>query len=336
LTVDVYLTPSERAFRAELKIFIHKGINTEQGRRSQSTSTGTLQRDLEKTKMPYHEISPTQRINYNIYPPTTTAGNKPWVILINGLADPQTTWADQTPTFTAAGYTVLTYDNRGVGLSWRPSASEAWTAEDMASDLRALVVALQVPKPYHVLGVSMGGMIAQMYGLAAPNEEILSLTPTCTYAAPGPFCGRMFALWGDMARRMSVADAMRDVLLWCFTPEWFADPANRAALEAMETDMAAIDDDMGLAAYLSQLNVITTFDGRPVAGKLADLKHVAVLAGESDHLIPNVLSKELHRLIPGSRWITTRGGHACNWEAPAEFNQTCLQIWSDAEKSPIM
>ncbi len=282
--------------------------------------------------MPYHEVSPGRAINYTIHRPSGTASNKkPWVVLINGLADPQTTWADQVPTFTAAGYTVLTYDNRGVGLSWRPETEELWTAQDMADDLRSLVVGLDVPKPYHVLGVSMGGMISQQYAFIA-GQEILSLIPACTYAAPGPFCSRMFKLWRDMAVKMSVADAMRDVLLWCFTPEWFADPARQPELEAAERDMARIDVDMGLPAYLSQLNVIVEFDSRQTAPALADLNAVTVLAGESDNLIPNVLSKELHTLIPGSRWVTVRGGHACNWEYPAEFNQICLQIWSEAEK----
>jgi len=60
----------------------------------------------------------------------------------------------------------------------------------------------------HVIGVSMGGMIAQSYALnyREGEDEIASLTLACTYAAPGPFCSRMFELWRDMARRMSIAD----------------------------------------------------------------------------------------------------------------------------------
>ena len=108
-------------------------------------------------EMPYHEISSAIVINYTIHGPSSTATSpKPWIVLINGLADPQQTWATQVPSFTSAGYTVLTYDNRGVGLSSRPSSDdEKYTTAEMASDLRGLIKRLDVPKPYHVVGVSV-------------------------------------------------------------------------------------------------------------------------------------------------------------------------------------
>ncbi len=51
-----------------------------------------------------------------------------------------------------------------------------------------------------------------------------------------------------------------------------------------------------------------------------------VLAGETDILIPVALSRALHRAIPGARWATTRGGHACLWEHPQEFNVAVLEF----------
>ena len=49
-----------------------------------------------------------------------------------------------------------------------------------------------------------------------------------------------------------------------------------------------------------------------------------MLAGEEDILIPVALSRRLHEGIAGSEWVTTKGGHACVWEHPAEFNQAYL------------
>lgn len=92
------------------------------------------------------KISPTLSINYTIHkwdPGSleTKAGPEDlgiWVILISGLGDTQVIWEDQIKAFVKAGYSVLTYDNRGVGLSSRPATEDdvKWTAEDMASDLR--------------------------------------------------------------------------------------------------------------------------------------------------------------------------------------------------------
>ncbi|ETI28872.1 hypothetical protein G647_01324 [Cladophialophora carrionii CBS 160.54] len=318
--------------------------------------------------MPYHHISDTIQINYTIHHPASSPASparpppRPWIILINGLADPQQTWSAQVPAFTSAGYTVLTYDNRGVGLSSRLSHDhEVYTAATMASDLRRLVTALAVPKPYHVLGVSMGGMIAQTYALTyclpgmdgqgqgegegEGESEILTLTLACTYAAPGPFCSRMFALWRDMARRMSVADVMRDVGLWAFTPAFFADESKKADVQAMEAEMAQIDTEMGLRSYLAQLNVITTFDTRSVVGKLGSAGarggkgmqiQVVVLVGENDILIPVSLSRELHALIEGSVFVSTLGGHACMWEFPEAFNTACLDVWRGGGKRGVV
>ena len=249
-------------------------------------------------------------------------------------------WPNQLPAFTSAGYTVLTYDNRGVGKSSRASRDgEIYTAEDMASDLRNLVRSrkVDVEKPYHVMGVSMGGMIAQTYVLnyclkgGWGEGELLSLTLGCTYAAPGPFCGRMFSLWNDMAKKMSVADVMRDVLLWCFTQGFFK--REQGGPEDVEEEMERIDDEMGLASYLAQLNVIRVFDTTEKVGRLGGgaVPKVFVVAGEEDILIPTSLSRELAGLIEGSVFRATKGGHACMWEFPEDFNRVCLEGWREAE-----
>jgi 3-oxoadipate enol-lactonase len=269
-------------------------------------------------------------LNYTIsHPPTGTTGPGTWLVLINGLADDLQTWSANIPAFTSAGYRVLAYDNRGIGLTSRPKGP--YTAELLASDLHALLLHLDIER-FHLLGVSMGGMIAQAYALKYPNgddvgdgdgdgdgegtTEMLSLSLCCTYAAPSTFCERMFGLWAEMAERMGVRDVMRDVTLWAFTVPFFRE--RREELEAVEEGLRGLE--MGLGEYLAQLNVIRTFDS---TGKLGELRdggkglggvgegRVMVLAGEEDILIPVVLSRELGEAVLGSVWRTTRGGHGC-------------------------
>ena len=143
-------------------------------------------------------------INYTISGPSTGQ----WLVLINGLADDLQTWSANIPAFTAAGYQVLAYDNRGIGQSFRPPGP--YTANIMAAHLHALLLHLGI-KNFHLLGVSMGGMIAQTYALEYPNgslaakgRQMLSLSLCCTYAQPSTFCSRMFDLWAEMAERTSV------------------------------------------------------------------------------------------------------------------------------------
>lgn len=238
------------------------------------------------------------------------------IVLINGLADDIESWGFQVPDFVDAGYRVLTIDNRGIGKSEAPAGP--YTSRMLADDAKAVVDQLGITG-FHLMGVSMGGMISQEYALAYP-DDLVSVTFACTYAAPGPFCSRMFAMWGDMAPRLGVPFIMRDVALWAFTVPFFTEREDE--LEEFEAGMAQLP--MSVEAYLAQLNVIQTHDTRDRIGELS--VPCLVLAGEEDILIPTRLSKELHGLIPGAQWRTVPGGHACLWETPGPFNRAYLDF----------
>jgi 3-oxoadipate enol-lactonase len=238
------------------------------------------------------------------------------IVLINGLADDLETWAFQVDDLLAAGYRVLRFDNRGIGASSKPAGP--YSSRMLADDAKALVDSLGITD-FHLMGVSMGGMIAQEYALAY-GSDLRSATFACTYAAPGPFCSRMFDMWAGMAPVLGIPYVMRDVTLWAFTVPFFEQRG--AELAEFETAMRYMDQPVH--AYLAQLAVIQQHDTTSRLGQIA--VPTLVLAGEQDILIPVSLSRRLHEHIPGSRWATTRGGHACLWEHPAEFNQTFLDF----------
>ena len=236
------------------------------------------------------------------------------VVMVNGLADEKESWGYQTPDLLAAGYRVLTFDNRGVGKSSMPPGP--YTTRQFAEDAKALVDQLRLTG-FHLLGTSMGGMIAQEYAIANPRD-LKSLTLSSTYAAPGPFCGRMFAMWADMAPILGVPFVMRDVTLWAFTLPFFE--TRGPELEEFETAMAG--GTQPLEAYLAQLSSIQTHD---VTDRLDRITTpTLVIAGEEDILIPVELSRRLHGAIRGSEWQTTPGGHASVWEHPQPFNEAVI------------
>ena len=164
----------------------------------------------------------------------------------------------------------------------------------------------------------MGGMIAQEYAIAH-GADLASATFSSTYAAPGPFCSRMFSMWHDMATITGVPFIMRDVTLWAFTQPFFWERED----ELKEFEMEMADLPMSVDAYLAQLNVIQAHD---TTGRLDRIQGypVLVMAGEEDILIPVSLSKKLHEGLPKADWATSKGGHASMWEHPAEFNRTYL------------
>jgi 3-oxoadipate enol-lactonase len=238
------------------------------------------------------------------------------IVLINGLADDLETWVFQVEDFLAAGYRVLRFDNRGIGASSKPAGP--YSSRMLADDAKALVDSLGITD-FHLMGVSMGGMIAQEYALAY-GADLRSATLGCTYAAPGPFCSRMFDMWAGMAPVLGIPYVMRDVTLWAFTVPFFEQRGEELA--EFETAMAYMDQP--LHAYLAQLAVIQQHDTTSRLGQIA--VPTLVLAGEQDILIPVSLSRRLHEQISGAQWATTRGGHACLWEYPAEFNRAFLEF----------
>jgi 3-oxoadipate enol-lactonase len=244
------------------------------------------------------------------------------ILLINGLADDLETWGYQVPALLEAGYRVVSFDNRGIGATSKPVGP--YSTEQLAADAKAVADAVGLEN-FHVMGVSMGGMIAQRFALAYP-DGIQSLTLACTYAAPGPFCSRMFAMWADAAQVLGVPFVMRDVTLWAFTLDFFR--TREAELEEFEVGMRYMDQPVH--AYLAQLAVIQNHDETAELGNLT--MPTLVLAGEEDILIPTALSHDLHELIPGSSWLTTRGGHGCMWEHPDEFNSAFLGFLRENER----
>jgi 3-oxoadipate enol-lactonase len=236
------------------------------------------------------------------------------IVLINGLADDLETWVLQMEDLLGAGYRVLRFDNRGVGKTSAPAGP--YTSRMLAEDAKALVDELGL-RDFHLMGVSMGGMIAQEYAIDH-GEDLRTVALACTYAAPGPFCSRMFSMWADMAPVNGVPFIMRDVTLWAFTVPFFEEREDEA--KEFEAEMASMT--MSTEAYLAQLNVIRTHDTTQRLGGITT--PTLVVAGEEDILIPVRLSKRLQEAIPGADWATSAGGHACMWEQPAAFNRTYL------------
>jgi 3-oxoadipate enol-lactonase len=244
------------------------------------------------------------------------------VVLLNGLADDLETWVFQIEELLAAGYRVLRFDNRGIGASSAPPGP--YTTRLFAEDTKALVDELGI-EGFHLVGVSMGGMIAQEYALANP-EDLRSLTLACTYAAPGPFCSRMFAMWADMAPQLGAPFVMRDVTLWAFTVPFFEE--REEELKEFEAGMAELPQPVDV--YLAQLHSIQTHD---TTDRLGEIRvPTLVLVGEEDILIPVRLSKRMHSEIPGAQWNETAGGHACLWEHPQQFNAALLEFL-DAQRA---
>jgi len=97
-------------------------------------------------------------------------GNGPPLVMILGLGQSIATWGLQVSEL-SNHFRIIVFDNRDSGKSTR--CTKAYTTQDMARDVLGLLDHLGIDRT-HLLGTSMGGMIAQQIALLAP-ERIMSL-----------------------------------------------------------------------------------------------------------------------------------------------------------------
>src|SRR3990172_4684489 len=106
-----------------------------------------------------HTRAPGFRMQYEMQ------GEGDPLLLINGLGSDRSEWLFQLPAFGRL-FRVVAFDNRGTGGSEAPPGP--YSTSQMADDAAALLTHLEIGRA-HVLGVSLGGMIAQEVALRHPE-----------------------------------------------------------------------------------------------------------------------------------------------------------------------
>ena len=249
-------------------------------------------------------------VNYEVH------GDGEPLIMINGLADDLSSWAYQTEVF-ARHFKVIIFDNRGIGGTDKPEG--AYTTAEMAADACGLLDHLGIERA-HGLGVSMGGMIAQEFAIAYP-DRVNRLLLCCTCSEPSQFNLRLYRIWEQTAPILGLAQVMKELLLWCFTPAFFQEHPD----VAQETEEALTGITQPVQAYLSQLHSIQVHHATDRLGHIA--APTLVLGAPNDLIFPPAQSHQLHDGIPHSQLVfTAHGGHAFLWEAPDEFNKAVLDF----------
>jgi len=240
------------------------------------------------------------------------------VVLVSGLTCDHTAWAPQLPDLRAAGYRCLPFDNRDVGQTAESPA--AYTIRELAADTVGLMDALDIDSA-HIVGASMGGMIAQEIGLNYP-ERVLSLTLVCTAATTGPQLKDVVRAWKAGRPPASPEELTLTISPWLFTYRFYEQP------EPMEGLLQMVRDNpfpQTAAEFARQCDAILSHDA---AGRLASLRAPThVIVGTEDILTPRRYSQELARLIPAAKLTEIPdAGHGLFWETVPEFNRAVIEF----------
>jgi pimeloyl-ACP methyl ester carboxylesterase len=239
-------------------------------------------------------------------------GDGPPLVLIMGLTANMDWWDPETLDALYERYRVLVFDNRGAGRTETPETGD-FSCAQMADDTAGLMEALGIERA-HVVGVSMGGMIAQELALSHPDKvDRLVLCVT--------FCGGKHTVYATqevlqtMADTSGTADDMiRRILSIMFPAEW------------LEANKDHFDDfrERYLRAPCTPHNTVRQFMGTTKLDTYDRLPSIAaptlVMCGAEDVLIPPVNSRTIAGRIPGAKLIEYPGsGHAFQSQLREEF-----------------
>lgn len=257
--------------------------------------------------MPYRTVNGI-RLRYELW----GEGKTP-LVLLHGLGSSADDWMLQLPAF-APHFLCVLPDLRGHGLSDKPDGrySIALFANDVAQLLEELGLA-----PAHVLGLSLGGLVAQQ--LAIERAALVrSLVLINTF--PGLWPPPLHALGTLLRRRSSVLG----------TPN-MADTAGRIAADLFPNAQLAVLRDLTMRrlaandadAYRRATLAVLRF--RPGRRLRRVTQPTLIIAGENDRIVPRVYQERLRRQLPHAQFVTIAdSGHASNIDQPEAVNAAVL------------
>jgi pimeloyl-ACP methyl ester carboxylesterase len=237
------------------------------------------------------------------------------LLCVHGLAVNTLGWLLQLQEFSQRHQTVI-FDNRDVGQS--SMVEGEYEVADMAADALALADELELDG-FHLLGISMGGAIAQEIALAAP-ERVRTLTLTVTFVNGGAWGRKLGEVWSSRRQKLTYEEHIDELVLLNLSEAFFE---NAEAVEYIRGMMLADPHPQPPEAFGRQIRASSRHDTRDRIGSLPMPVHV--IGAEFDILVPVWKSRELHDLIPGSKLTVMDGApHGVSLERPAEFNPLVL------------
>ena len=228
------------------------------------------------------------------------------LLLVMGVAGHHLMWSEQFIARLAERFDVVAYDHRGIGKSvW---ADAAFTIPDLAADAASVLDHLGWESA-HVMGISMGGTIAQELALAHP-DRVRTLTLGCTWPGPGDTWGPGVASLAEAAMGADLERAARLMFTANVSAEF---AAGEGAFEHFTSTAAA--QQVPAPVVLMQMEAAAAHDAHD---RLSGLSHkTLVIHGTADAIIVRSAGERLAVLTPGSQLELLDGvGHLFFWEQP--------------------
>ncbi len=239
------------------------------------------------------------------------------LLMIAGLGGDARGYAPVLPAL-AERYKVVLFDNRGAGQTEKPE--EPYSVPMFAADTVGLLDALDIDRA-HIIGGSMGGIIAQEVAINYP-DRVKSLVLISTTARVDNLMRAITESWRIAAENLDRKLLAKFMLPWGFSPEFYENHA--AELEMAEAML--VENPQPLYAFLNQLNATMNYDATDRLSRIS--APTLVMVAREDILTPLRFAHVLCGAIPRAKLVVLpRGGHgAFIAEAPAEGVAAILEF----------
>jgi 3-oxoadipate enol-lactonase len=252
------------------------------------------------------------------------------LVLVMGIGYDATLWTLHQVPALSTRFEVIIFDNRDVGRS--SGASASYGIADMAEDVAGLLDALGVRRA-HLLGLSMGALIAQEFALRHP-DRVDRLVLSGPDAAPAANVFHPIAVWrwvkeNDPGGAIFAAQQFT----WLFSSSTLR---NRAAVQQTIDFLSSNPNPVAPAAYARQAEAYLQYDPAGRLGRIA--ARTLVIVGEQDLLTPPWIAREVADAIPHARVGIIRGdgaSHIVPLERPAEFNELVLSFLTERSDADV-
>ena len=216
-------------------------------------------------------------------------------------------------------YRVLRFDTRGHGQSGAPAG--AYTLEQLAEDVHGLLGGLGIART-HFVGLSMGGMIGQIFALTYPEmvQSLVLCDTTSRYpAAAAP-------VWQD--RIKTVEAKGMEPLVEPTLGRWFTAPF-RARRPDLMGQVGAMIRATPAQGYVGCCHAIPKINATDRLGTVAC--PALVIVGEEDPGTPVEMARDIHAALPSAELAILRSAsHLSNLEQPEEFNRVLVRFLDKA------
>lgn len=233
------------------------------------------------------------------------------LLMIHGLGADTRGWLLQTRAL-GSRFRLVMVDNRGVGRSDRPEGP--YDIEVMATDAVAALDHAGYGSA-HVMGASMGGIIAQALTVRHP-ERVRSLTLACTACHHAGWRVELLEEWAEQAEAFGMREFVRRNL------GWLVGTRSLRRLAPALTVLGPLAFNVPVASFVAQVQAILAMDDG-LRTELADIAvPTSVMVGSQDVLTTQGDGEEIASLTPGAELAVVRGGaHLFMVEQAGAFNR---------------